>query len=81
MSGIAMDSQWNHEANTFAMDNSDYEKAFETYISDVEDDDDIFLKTLLKAKSQTAFNSNTTMTMKLHKAKYMKKQHTRSLKY
>jgi hypothetical protein len=35
---IAMDSQWNHEANNFAMDN-DYEKAFESYISDVEDDD------------------------------------------
>lgn len=35
---VAMDSQWNHEANNFAMDNNDYEKAFESYISDVDDD-------------------------------------------
>lgn len=33
-----MDSQWNHEANNFAMDN-DYEKTFESYISDVDDED------------------------------------------
>lgn len=38
---IAMDSQWNHEAGNFAMDNNnDYEKAFESYISDVDDDDE-----------------------------------------
>lgn len=37
---IAMDSQWKHDASNFAMDNNDYEKAFESYISDVEDDDD-----------------------------------------
>lgn len=39
---IAMDSQqWKHDAsNNFAMDNNDYEKAFESYISDVEDDDE-----------------------------------------
>lgn len=36
---VTMDSQWNHEANNFAMDNNDYEKAFESYISDVDDDD------------------------------------------
>lgn len=36
-----MDSQWSHEANNFAaMDNNDYEKAFESYISDVDDDDE-----------------------------------------
>lgn len=35
---IAVDSQWNHEANNFAMDNNDYEKAFESYISDADDD-------------------------------------------
>lgn len=35
-----MDSQWNHEANSFAMDNNDYEKAFESYISDDGHDDD-----------------------------------------
>lgn len=39
---VTMDSQWNHEANSFAMDNNDYEKAFESYISDVEDDDGEF---------------------------------------
>jgi hypothetical protein len=37
---IATDSQWKHDATNFAMDNNDYEKAFESYISDVEDDDD-----------------------------------------
>lgn len=36
---IAVDSQWNREASNFAMDNNDYEKAFESYISDVDDDD------------------------------------------
>ena len=38
---IATDNQWKHDANSgnFAMDN-DYEKAFESYISDVEDDDE-----------------------------------------
>lgn len=36
---IAFDSQWNREASNFAMDNNDYEKAFESYISDVDDDD------------------------------------------
>lgn len=36
-----MDSQWKHDAsNNFAMDNNDYEKAFESYISDVDDDDE-----------------------------------------
>lgn len=35
-----MDSQWKHDASNFAMDNNDYEKAFESYISDVEDDDE-----------------------------------------
>lgn len=35
----ALDSQWTREANSFAMDNNDYEKAFESYISDVDDDD------------------------------------------
>lgn len=35
---VTVDSQWNHEANNFAMDNNDYEKAFESYISDVDDD-------------------------------------------
>lgn len=35
-----MDSQWKHDASNFAMDNNDYEKAFESYISDVDDDDE-----------------------------------------
>jgi hypothetical protein len=44
---IAMDKQWNHEAGNFAMDNNnDYEKAFESYISDVDDDDEGKVKTL-----------------------------------
>lgn len=34
-----MDSQWNHEAGNFEIDSSDYEKAFENYISDVDDDE------------------------------------------
>lgn len=37
---VAMDSQWKHDASNFAMDNNDYEKAFESYISDVDDDDE-----------------------------------------
>ncbi|KAG5676945.1 hypothetical protein PVAND_006739 [Polypedilum vanderplanki] len=38
-----MDNKWNHEAGNFAMDNNnDYEKAFESYISDVDDDDEDF---------------------------------------
>lgn len=40
---VTMDNSWNHEANNFAMDNNDYEKAFESYISDVEDEDGEFL--------------------------------------
>lgn len=41
---IAVDNnQWNHESSNFAaMDNNDYEKAFESYISDVDDDDEDF---------------------------------------
>lgn len=36
-----MDNKWNHESANFAMDNNnDYEKAFESYISDVDDDDE-----------------------------------------
>lgn len=37
---IAMESQWNHDptTNNFVSDN-DYEKEFESYISDVDDDD------------------------------------------
>lgn len=31
---IAMDNQWSHEANNFAMDNNDYEKAFESAFDD-----------------------------------------------
>lgn len=34
------DNQWNHETGNFAMDNNEYEKAFESYISDVDNDDD-----------------------------------------
>ncbi|XP_070499082.1 myb-like protein AA isoform X2 [Chironomus tepperi] len=42
---IAMDNnnQWNHESSNFAaMDSNDYEKAFESYISDVDDEDEDF---------------------------------------
>lgn len=40
---IAMDSQWKHEAaSNFAMDNNDYEKAFESFISDVDDDGEYY---------------------------------------
>lgn len=35
---IAIDSQWKHDANNFAVDN-DYEKEFESYISDDVDDE------------------------------------------
>lgn len=31
---VAVDSQWNRENSNFVMDNNDYEKAFENYISD-----------------------------------------------
>lgn len=41
---LAVDSQWKHEAaNNFAMDNNDYEKAFESFISDVDDDGECFM--------------------------------------
>lgn len=33
---IAMDNQWSNENSNFAMDN-DYERTFESYISDEED--------------------------------------------
>lgn len=37
---IAVNSQWNLEANNFAVDNNnDYEKAFESYISDDAEED------------------------------------------
>lgn len=36
---IAMNSQWNLEANNFAMENNDYETAFESYISDDAEED------------------------------------------
>ena len=36
---IAIDSQWKHDANNFAVDNNDYEKEFESYISDDVDDE------------------------------------------
>lgn len=39
---IAVDSQWNIDANNFATDNTDYEKAFESYISDDAEDDGEF---------------------------------------
>ena len=52
----AMDSQWKHEANNFAMDNNDYEKAFESYISDADDDGEFFIKKKQK-KNQNYFGS------------------------
>lgn len=42
---IAMDNQWSNENSNFAMDN-DYERAFESYISD-EEDGMYILKTII----------------------------------
>lgn len=40
---VAVDSQWNRENSNFVMDNNDYEKAFENYISDDNGESYIFI--------------------------------------
>lgn len=71
---IAMDNnnQWNHESSNFAaMDSNDYEKAFESYISDVDDDDEgkvkrlyfsVYLSSTISYFFSTYFQNNKIKT-------------------
>lgn len=49
-------NQWNHESSNFgAMDSNDYEKAFESYISDVDDEDEGKVKRLYFLSSTISY--------------------------